>query len=70
MPPSRRLLIGRMAAAAAAEGDQGGDGQKHQPERGASIRGVGEFNQVGQPADQQRHAGHHGVAEGRAEGNH
>ena len=53
-----------------AQQNQCDDGQNQEPEGGTAIGGIGEFNQIRQPADQERHAGHDGVAEGRAERDH
>src|SRR5215475_973756 len=41
-----------------------------QPEAGLAVGGIGKFDQIHQPADQQRHTGHDGIAERRAEGDH
>ena len=64
------FCFGLLAAGPASHHYQGKDGQAREPETRTAIGGIGKLDEVGQSPDQERHAGHHGVAEGRAKGDH
>src|ERR1051325_3536882 len=64
------LFLRLLAAGQSAHHYQYEDGETQEPEAWASIGGIGELDEIGQSPDQQRHTGHHGVAEGRAERDH
>src|ERR1043166_1243079 len=64
------LFLRLLAAGQSAHHYQYEDGETQEPETWAAIGGIGELDEIGQSPDQKRHAGHHGVAEGRAERDH
>jgi hypothetical protein len=70
MDQKNLLFFGLLAAGPSTHHHQGEDGQTQEPEARPAIGRIGELNEIGQSPDQERHAGHHGVAEGRAKRDH
>src|SRR5215467_2135705 len=68
----RRLLlcVRRRALRASVQVDHASHCEQQKPNGWSAVGGIGELDQIGQPANQQGHTGHYGVAERRAEGDH
>ena len=64
------MSLWRLILLAETEYCQHDNGQYRQPNRGTTVGGFGELDQIGQPANQQGHTGHYCVAERRTEGDH
>lgn len=64
------LLFFRLVAGPLRHHDQDEDGQTHEPEARSAIGGISELDEVVKPSNQERHTGHHGIAEGRAKRDH